>query len=331
MSSEFALIALDAWRREPVLRELLPPLARIARELMGLAEVLVFQDLVIDKRAISAAPMPYHQDQSYLPLDRDDGLVAWVALDDADTRRGCLRYAPGTHRLGARRPARFSDAPSRDTHLPAIEVDERTVVSVPAVAGQALFHSTLVWHGSPPNTTDLPRRAWSIYFLPPSVRWAPERAGHPYLLELAPAAGDLPVRLSVRTSPRSARSKYGANRRSRSPVAAAVSASERRRSAPDSRTPANHRGRRSRSGRERAIQSVLGGTGRSARPRKSRRGSSADRRYAKSAWPLPVIQQFADVLIDIADGRRRSASLEARWVNLFGFCLRPGFGAIKDP
>jgi ectoine hydroxylase-related dioxygenase (phytanoyl-CoA dioxygenase family) len=190
VSSEFALIALDAWRREPALRELLPPLARIARELMGLTEVLVFQDLVIDKRSTSTAPMPFHQDQSYLPLDRDDGLVAWVALDDAGAGRGCLRYAAGTHRLGARRPAVFSDSPPRDTHLPPIEVEERTVIAVPAVAGQALFHSTLVWHGSPPNTTDLPRRAWSIYFLPPSVRWAPERAAHPYLLELAPAAGD---------------------------------------------------------------------------------------------------------------------------------------------
>jgi ectoine hydroxylase-related dioxygenase (phytanoyl-CoA dioxygenase family) len=189
VASEFAVIALDAWRRETALREMLPPLAQIARELLGLAEVLVFQDLVIDKRSAGAPRMPFHQDQSYLPLDRDDGLVAWVALDDADAARGCLHYAAGTHRLGARRPARFSDTVPRESHLPPIEVDDRSVVAVPVVAGQALFHSTLVWHGSPPNATGRPRRAWSIYFLPPEVRWAPERAMHPYLHELAPAAG----------------------------------------------------------------------------------------------------------------------------------------------
>ena len=53
--------------------------------------------------------------------------------------------------------------------------------------------------------------------------------------------------------------------------------------------------------------------------------------YAKSAWPLGVIRRLADALLEVADGRRSSAPLEARWLNLFGFCIRPGFGAAKDP
>ena len=53
--------------------------------------------------------------------------------------------------------------------------------------------------------------------------------------------------------------------------------------------------------------------------------------YAKSAWPLGVIRRLADALLEVAEGRRRSAPLEARWLNLFGFCIRPGFGAVKDP
>src|SRR5262245_49727056 len=53
--------------------------------------------------------------------------------------------------------------------------------------------------------------------------------------------------------------------------------------------------------------------------------------FGKTAWPLAIIRRFADVLIEIAAERRKSATLEARWLNLFGFCLRPGFGAAKDP
>jgi hypothetical protein len=53
--------------------------------------------------------------------------------------------------------------------------------------------------------------------------------------------------------------------------------------------------------------------------------------YAKSAWPLGVVRPLADKLLEVADGRRLSAPLEARWLNLFGFCIRPGFGAVKDP
>jgi len=53
--------------------------------------------------------------------------------------------------------------------------------------------------------------------------------------------------------------------------------------------------------------------------------------YAKAAWPLGAIRRLADALIEVADRRRRSAPLEARWLNLFGFCIRPGVGAAKDP
>jgi len=53
--------------------------------------------------------------------------------------------------------------------------------------------------------------------------------------------------------------------------------------------------------------------------------------YGKSVWPLGVIRALADALLGVADGRRRSAPLEARWLNLFGFCIRPGFGEAKDP
>jgi len=188
-SSDYGVIALDAWRREPVFRGLLDPVARLARDLLGLAAVRLFQDLVIDKPASATTPLPLHQDQAYLPLDRDDGVVAWIALDDADAASGCLHYVPGSHRLGRRRPASFSGAPECDLHLPAIDPGDRPVVPVPVSAGDALFHLPQVWHGSPPNVSRSRRRAWSIWFVHPDVRWAPDRASHPYLTELAPAPG----------------------------------------------------------------------------------------------------------------------------------------------
>jgi hypothetical protein len=53
--------------------------------------------------------------------------------------------------------------------------------------------------------------------------------------------------------------------------------------------------------------------------------------YGKTTWPLPAIRRFVDVLIAVAAARLTSPALEARWLNLFGFCFRPGFGAAKDP
>jgi hypothetical protein len=52
--------------------------------------------------------------------------------------------------------------------------------------------------------------------------------------------------------------------------------------------------------------------------------------HGKHAWPLAAIRRMADVLIELATGRGRSAAHEARWLNLVGFCARPGFGAPAD-
>jgi hypothetical protein len=53
--------------------------------------------------------------------------------------------------------------------------------------------------------------------------------------------------------------------------------------------------------------------------------------YGKHAWPIDVLRRFADLLLDRSSVRARSAAHEARWLNLTGFCMRPGFGASADP
>src|SRR5262249_32887767 len=50
----------------------------------------------------------------------------------------------------------------------------------------------------------------------------------------------------------------------------------------------------------------------------------------KNSWPLGTIRKLADVFLDLAEGRKHSAAWEARWLNLCGFCLRPGFGYPGD-
>jgi hypothetical protein len=50
----------------------------------------------------------------------------------------------------------------------------------------------------------------------------------------------------------------------------------------------------------------------------------------KESWPLSLVRALGDSLLEAADGRRLSHAHEARWLNLFGFCLRPGFGDARD-
>jgi DNA-K related protein/Hsp70 protein len=50
----------------------------------------------------------------------------------------------------------------------------------------------------------------------------------------------------------------------------------------------------------------------------------------KNSWPLGTIRQLADVSLELADGRKLAPAYEQRWLNLCGFCLRPGFGYPGD-
>ncbi len=52
--------------------------------------------------------------------------------------------------------------------------------------------------------------------------------------------------------------------------------------------------------------------------------------FAKGAWPLAAVRPMADALLATMDGRGKSPRHEARWLNLLGYCLRPGFGAALD-
>ncbi len=50
----------------------------------------------------------------------------------------------------------------------------------------------------------------------------------------------------------------------------------------------------------------------------------------RDLWPIAAVRRFSDVLIEVAAGRRKSPRHELRWLNLYGFCLRPGFGGPGD-
>ena len=50
----------------------------------------------------------------------------------------------------------------------------------------------------------------------------------------------------------------------------------------------------------------------------------------RNSWPLSAIRRLADHMLELAEARKRSAAHELRWLNLCGFCLRPGFGFPGD-
>ena len=50
----------------------------------------------------------------------------------------------------------------------------------------------------------------------------------------------------------------------------------------------------------------------------------------RASWPLSAIRKLADLFLELSETRRRGPAFEARWLNLAGLCLRPGFGFPGD-
>jgi hypothetical protein len=51
---------------------------------------------------------------------------------------------------------------------------------------------------------------------------------------------------------------------------------------------------------------------------------------ARERWDTPLLRRLFDALMERAKGRRRSFDHERVWLNLAGWCLRPGFGHPLD-
>lgn len=47
-------------------------------------------------------------------------------------------------------------------------------------------------------------------------------------------------------------------------------------------------------------------------------------------WPTSLLRRLWEMLMELEPGRRKSPQHEARWLNLLGYALRPGFGLAVD-
>ncbi|MBN2475440.1 MAG: Hsp70 family protein [Pirellulales bacterium] len=51
---------------------------------------------------------------------------------------------------------------------------------------------------------------------------------------------------------------------------------------------------------------------------------------SRNNWPASLLRRIWEALMELEPGRRRSPVHEARWLNLLGFSLRPGYGLAVD-
>ena len=78
------------------------------------------------------------------------------------------------------------------------------------------------------------------------------------------------------------------------------------------------------------IEDVFSGKNKEVKPASLIKALEKCSELRRDEWSMTVTRAFFDATLKAEEHRKRSAEHEARWLNLCGFCLRPGKGAPLD-
>ena len=141
-----------------------PALMGVVHRIIG-EEPMLFQDMALLKPPRVGREKAWHQDHAYFDLQLQTRVVGvWIALDPATTGNGCMLIKPGSHLRGP--VVHFQ---RRDWQICDDHVDPLGSLAVPLEPGGCLFFSSLMQHGTAPNTSDERRRAVQFHYRPASA------------------------------------------------------------------------------------------------------------------------------------------------------------------
>lgn len=113
----------------------------------------------------------WHQDSSYWPLTPSMAVTAWLAIDDASVENACMRFIPGTHKLGHLTYALSENDEANVLNQTVLGAETLgQPVDVELKSGQISIHSDLLLHGSEPNQSSKRRCGLTLRYCPASVR-----------------------------------------------------------------------------------------------------------------------------------------------------------------
>jgi len=157
-------------------------LRRAVSALMGLGcdALEVFQSTALLKPP-GGREKPWHQDHAYfnVPIERSpsgaptDVVGCWLALDPCDEGNACMFLQPGVDKL-----VPVVHWQRRDWQMCDDQIAPDGTLAVPLRPGSLLLFSSLLPHGTPPNTSTRRRRALQWHFVPQDKPRAPDAMRH---------------------------------------------------------------------------------------------------------------------------------------------------------
>ena len=125
-----------------------PAILDVVHSLIG-PNLKIYVDQTLCKPPKIGSPKPPHQDSAYWTnIDPPNLVICWMALDDATEENGCMRFIPGSHKLGVIEHKHLEDFRVEDE-----KIDYSNEVCVPLKAGGCSFHHSLAMHRTDANSS----------------------------------------------------------------------------------------------------------------------------------------------------------------------------------
>ena len=147
-----------------------PLIVAHARDLLG-EHVIAFGSHFFCKMPRDGKRVAWHQDASYWPLSPSKTVTVWLAIDDADIGNACMRFIPGSHKLG-----HLTYRPSADNENNVLNQTVENAeqhgdpIDVELKAGEISLHGDLLLHGSHANDSDRRRCGLTLRYCAADVR-----------------------------------------------------------------------------------------------------------------------------------------------------------------
>ena len=152
---------INVWREYEVFKQLCfdKRMVNMVKQLMGCDAVRLFQDQILVKESGPKNPTPWHQDNPYWPMQQENAITVWIALDDVNQENGCMQFIPGSHKHG-----KITLYNEIEPDIKLDELDAKSV-AIPMKAGSLHVHHSMTLHYAFANMTNSPRRAYAAVYM----------------------------------------------------------------------------------------------------------------------------------------------------------------------
>jgi len=150
--------------------------AKAAADLLGVDGVRMWHDQALYKEP-GGGFTPWHADQQYWPFDTSKCVTIWVPLQDTPMEMGPLCFARGSHRKQIGRELEISDD-SEQIIADSVKQQGLDEVYEPYRLGEVSFHYGWTLHRAGPNTTDQPRRVFTVIYMDKGMKLEPRTPVH---------------------------------------------------------------------------------------------------------------------------------------------------------